>query len=74
MRNGVLIKLVPPDSPEGRRRNAIETLEDSKAEGFETVIIHGFKDGHIYTRTSARRSAVEILGALEAAKSSVWEY
>lgn len=70
---GKLLKLCPPDSPEGRKANAIATLEAMKAEGFESVIVHGFKDGQIYTKVSAMRSALELLGALEAAKVQVWE-
>jgi hypothetical protein len=70
---GRILKMVPQDSPEGRKLNAISVLEEAKKEGFETVIVHGFKDGCIFTRVSARRSAIELLGALEAAKTEVWE-
>lgn len=69
-----IVKFTPEDSKEGRIRMAAEYLEKMKQEGFESVIVHGFKDGLIYTGSSARRSALEILGALEAAKSEVWEY
>jgi hypothetical protein len=67
------IKMVPKESPGGRQRNVVEMLEGLKEEKFESIIIHGFKDGMIYTQSSASKSALELLGALEAAKSEVWE-
>jgi len=68
-----VVKLCPPWSDEDLKRDAIECLEEMKSEGFTTVIVHGFKDGAIYTKTSKKHSALEILGALEAAKVEVWE-
>ncbi len=68
-----LINMIPVDSKAGRMRSANECLEEMKSEGFESVIVHGFKNGNIYTKVSATRSALEILGALEAAKVQCWE-
>jgi hypothetical protein len=67
------IKMVPKESYEGRQRNVVEMLEWLKEEGFESIIIHGFKDGIIYTHASASKSALELLGALDAAKCEVWD-
>ncbi len=54
-------------------RDARKVLEDAIAEDFETVIIFGFKDGMVTTTASRRKNSLEILGALEAAKCSIWE-
>lgn len=70
---GKILHIVPRFSMAGKIADAKAVLLKAADEEFETVIIHGYKDGKIYTKTSARTNAMELLGALEAAKTSVWE-
>jgi len=53
--------------------DAVETLERAKAMALDTVIIHGFKNGKVYTLASDRQDAMTLLGSLEAAKRAIWQ-
>lgn len=54
------------------REDAQDVLRLAEQEGFESLILFGFKDGKIYIKSSKSKSTLEILGALEAAKVQIW--
>ena len=54
-------------------RSARETLNAAAAQGFETVIIFGFRDGEITINSSACPDVLRVIGALDRAKSHLWE-
>ena len=68
-----VVKLVPKEGPEFRKRDAKVVLEECIKEDFETVIVHGYKDGKIYTKSSASVNCLEIIGALTVARGEFWE-
>jgi hypothetical protein len=68
-----VLSIIPKSGPVHRKQDACEVLEWAKAQEFETVIVFGFKDGDIHTRTSACEDCLRIRGALDAAKEEFWE-
>lgn len=48
-----------------------ELLQQSMDMQFEAVIIHGFKDGIIYTNSSSYKSTLELIGSLDLAKAHI---
>lgn len=67
-----IVKLIPPFSKEDVIRDARRVLQEMYTEGFESVIVFGFKDGKIRTRTSKSVSVLTIVGALDVAKKEYW--
>jgi hypothetical protein len=53
--------------------SANDVLEGAIKEDFETVIVFGWKGGVLYSRMSAGKNRLEIMGALEAAKIDWWQ-
>jgi hypothetical protein len=53
--------------------SAASVLEASKKEDFEFVIVFGFKNGVISSKTSASTDILTLLGALEMAKRDLLE-
>ena len=57
----------------GAKQDAIELLEESIAEDYETVLIMGIKDGQMYLRNSLALSAVQVVGMMELLKIDFWD-
>lgn len=72
MRSNIL-KIVPPFSKDDLLADANKVLEDCKSYGFESVIVFGFRDERVLTKTSKSISVLTLIGALEAAKRKLWE-
>ena len=62
-----------PHQMDHLRSEARTILEEAMQKGFTTVIVHGFKDGKIYTTASSSHNCLEIVGALHAAEAEFWE-
>ena len=54
--------------------SATTTLREAITEGFESVIVFGFKDGRISISASEIEDNLRLIGALEAAKQQVWTH
>lgn len=67
------LKLIPKDGPERCKIDAKELCEWAMKQEFETVIIFGFKDAKIYTRSSKNEGTLPLMGALAAAQMELWE-
>ena len=67
-----MLNLVPKDGPERCKADAKELLEWAITEEYQSVIIFGFKDEKIHSRSSKNNGTLELLGALEAAKIDMW--
>lgn len=59
------------DEVKNRIDTSKELLQQAVDMQFETVIIHGFKDGVIHTKSSNYKSILELIGSLELAKAHV---
>ena len=55
------------------REDATDLLTQAVDQGFETVIILGFKDGLVHIQRSAMVSRLQLLGAIEEAKHHILE-
>lgn len=66
------LKLIPKDGPERCKLDAIEMLNWAKEQGFESVIIFGFKNDAISHRSSKVESRLTVMGALTAAQQELW--
>jgi len=64
---------VLPGKGEAYLNDAKGVLKDALAENYASVIVFGMKDGIIAHHNSANISKLELIGALEVAKSTVWE-
>lgn len=53
--------------------DASDLLAQAADQGFETVIVLGFKNGSIHIQRSAMVSRISLLGAIEEAKHHVLE-
>lgn len=51
---------------------AQEVLEEAKTQGFESVVILGFKEGCVHICSSQTKSRLEMIGAIEVAKQYLW--
>lgn len=67
------LKLIPKDGPEHRREEARKVLTWALEQNFESVIIFGYDETGITSRTSEYSGRLQIIGALEAAKIKIWE-
>lgn len=60
--------------PRPLEKSVEAALDEAKGQGFETVIVLGFKGGQSFIRSSNwKLNRMEMLGALEYAKHHVWE-
>jgi len=59
--------------PNGYKDDARAVLQEAAEMGFDSVIVFGLKDGEIHVNSSANVSRLEMIGALAAAQSRVWE-
>ena len=66
------LKLIPKDGPERCKIEAKELLEWAMKQDFETLIIFGFKDDKIHTRSSKNEGTLPLMGALAAAQIELW--
>lgn len=68
-----VLSLVPPFSKEDLHRDCAAVLDAALADNYDSVIVFGFKDHQVRTRTSKSVNALELVGALEAAKREIWK-
>ncbi len=62
-----VISIPKQDAP-----SATTTLRKAITEGFESVIVFGFKDGKVLISASDIEDNFRLIGALDAAKQQVW--
>ena len=58
--------------PQQEAPTATNTLREAIAEGFDSVIVFGFKDGKVMISASDIEDNLRLIGALEAAKQQIW--
>ena len=59
---------------EPRQEHSVrETLEDAASQEFDSVIVFGFRDGQINIKSSDCPDVLRVIGALDRAKSHLWE-
>lgn len=56
-----------------QERSVRVTLEDAAAQEFDSVIVFGFRDGQISITSSACPDILRVIGALDRAKTHLWE-
>jgi len=62
----------PAIKPVEPSQDANALLEELKDENYDTVIVMGFKNGNVYTKSSQPEDWVMLVGALEVAKLDLW--
>lgn len=68
-----VLSIVPEFSRADVIADARRVLAECADQEFESVIVFGFKDRRVYTRSSKSASALEIVGALAVANKEIWK-
>ena len=71
MRELVIIETAKEPDLERLRSDACDLLFEAQQQGFESVIILGFRDGGFCIRSSEMIDRLKLLGALERAKHHI---
>jgi len=66
------MKVVSREKHISEHNGVKEILEESITHNFNSVIVFGFKDGQVRIKKSKVSNNLELIGALEAAKTQIW--